>query len=133
MKALPPPKVGGGDRRVTMSRRGLTYRKAAIVLGLTLLALACGLDDLYAAGSAYVVDTAEVGTPGSCKVESWLSWADNRDFIAALSPACVVDFGHPVDVSAQVTRSRSDGDWTTTVSPKLKTNILPTAIGRFGF
>lgn len=100
---------------------------------LSLLALLWTTSRLQAAGSAYAVDTAEVGEPGNCKVESWLSWADNRDFVASLTPACVVDFGHPVDVSAQINRSRADGEWTTSVSPKLKVNVLPTAIGRFGF
>jgi hypothetical protein len=103
------------------------------MLALALAGLACTTSRLQAAGSAYAVDTAEVGEPGNCKVESWLSWADNRDFIAALTPACVVDFGHPIDVSAQISRSRADGDWTTSISPKLKANIVPTAIGRFGF
>ena len=100
---------------------------------LALLMLPPAASPLEAAGSAYVVDTAEVGTPGNCKVESWVSWADHHDFIASLTPACVVDFGRPVDVSAQFSRTRADGEWTTTVSPKLKTNIVPTAIGRFGF
>jgi hypothetical protein len=49
-----------------------------------------------------------------------------------MTPACVVDFGHPVDASVQVSRSRTGGEWTTTVSPKLKANVLPTAIGRVG-
>jgi hypothetical protein len=40
-----------------------------------------------AAGAAYQVDTAEVSEPGSCKVESWVSSAENRDVIAAVSPA----------------------------------------------
>lgn len=102
-------------------------------LALALLLLPSATSRVEAAGSAYAVDAADVGEPGACKVESWLSWADNHDFIAALTPACVVDFGRPVDVSAQLSRSRADGEWTTTVSPKLKTNILPTAIGRFGF
>jgi hypothetical protein len=101
-------------------------------LVLTLVVLSCAISHAKAAGSAYSVDTAEVGEPGNCKVESWLSWADNRDFIASLTPACVVDFGHPIDLSAQVSRSRADGEWGTSVSPKLKANIVPTAIGRFG-
>jgi hypothetical protein len=116
-----------------MGKRGLEHHRTGLAIALALLALACGTLCAYAAGSAYTVDTAEVGEPGHCKVESWISWADNHDFIASMTPACVVDFGHPVDVSAQVSRSRADGEWTTTVSPKLKANILPTAIGRFGF
>jgi hypothetical protein len=116
-----------------MRGRGLRQHKAGLTIGLALAGLACAASRLEAAGSAYAVDTAEVGEVGNCKLESWLSWADNRDFIAAMTPACVVDFGHPVDLSAQVQRSRADGEWSTTVSPKLKTNIVPTAIGRFGF
>jgi hypothetical protein len=116
-----------------MRGRGLQQHTAGLAIGLALLSLPCGVSRLQAAGSAYVVDTAEVGEVGSCKLESWVSWADNHDFIASMTPACVVDFGHPVDVSAQVSRSRADGEWTTTVSPKLKANVVPTAIGRFGF
>jgi hypothetical protein len=112
--------------------RRAAWQHARLVV-LALLALPWTAARLEAAGSAFSVDTAEVGAPGNCKVESWLSWADNRDFIAALTPACIVDLGHPVDVSAQFSRSRSDGAWTTSVSPKAKINIVPTAIGRFGF
>ena len=41
-----------------------------------------------AAGAAYQVDTAEVSEAGACKVESWASFASNRDFFGAASPAC---------------------------------------------
>ena len=87
---------------------------------------------LMAAGAAYQVDTAEVSEVGSCKVESWVSSADNRDFLASVSPACVVNLTRPVEVSAQFQRTRSDGEWGTAVSPKLKTNLVPTAIGSWG-
>jgi hypothetical protein len=86
-----------------------------------------------AAGAAYQVDTAEVSEIGSCKVESWISSADNRDVIASVSPACVISLGRPVEVSAQFVRSRADSEWGTSVSPKVKTNIVPTAIGSWGF
>ena len=86
----------------------------------------------YAAGAAYQVDTAEVSEVGSCKVESWISSASNHDMIASVSPACVVSMFRPVEVSAQFSRSRIDGEWDASVSPKVKTNILPTAIGSWG-
>jgi hypothetical protein len=105
----------------------------ARLCALTLTVLACTPARVDAAGSAFAVDTAEVGAPGNCKVEGWSSWADNRDYVAALTPACIVDLGHPVDLSAQFSRARSDGEWTTTIAPKAKVNIVPTAIGRFGF
>jgi hypothetical protein len=85
-----------------------------------------------AAGAAYAVDTAEVSSPGSCKVESWASAAANRDFIAAVAPACVVDLFRPVEASVQFTRSRADDEWATGGAPKLKTNLIPTAIGSWG-
>jgi hypothetical protein len=127
------PGLAQGRRKVRMPGQGLRQYKGGLTLGLALVSLACGTSQPEAAGSAYAVDTAEVGEVGNCKLESWLSWADNRDFIASMTPACVVDFGHPVDMSAQVSRSRADGEWTSTVSPKLKANIVPTSIGRFGF
>jgi len=45
----------------------------------------------------------------------------------------VVNMFRPVEVSAQFTRSRADGEWGTSVTPKVKTNIVPTAIGSWGF
>ena len=86
-----------------------------------------------AAGAAYQVDTAEVSEVGSCKVESWISSAANHDVIASVSPACVVNLGRPVEVSSQFTRSRADGEWGTSAQPKMKTNLVPTAIGSWGF
>ena len=89
--------------------------------------------DARAAGGAYQVDTADVGEPGNCKVESWVSAASNRDFIAALSPSCVVGFPQqPVEASVQLTRSRAGDDWASGATPKLKTNLIPTAIGSWG-
>ena len=38
----------------------------------------------------------------------------------------------PVEVSAQLSRFRSDGEWGSGVLPKVKTNIIPTAIGSWG-
>jgi len=88
----------------------------------------------HAAGAAYQVDTAEVSEPGACKVESWVSFANNssRDFIAALSPSCVVSFFHPLELSAQLSRARSDDEWGTGVMPKVKANIIKSGIGTWG-
>ena len=98
-----------------------------------IVALACGMPlCAQAAGTAYGVDTAEVSEVGNCKIESWLSWASNQDFLAISNPSCVVDLSRPVEVSVQVQRARADGEWGTSVAPKFKTNILPSAIGRFG-
>lgn len=85
-----------------------------------------------AAGGAYATDTADVNEPGNCKVESWFSAASNQDAIAVINPSCVVDLGRPVELSTQIQRQRSDGEWDTLVAPKFKTNLIPTAIGQWG-
>ena len=86
-------------------------------------------ENAHAAGAAYFVDTAEVGEPGACKVESWISAASNHDFFAATSPGCVVNIFRPVELSAQFVRTRADGEWASGVAPKVKTNLVPGAIG----
>ena len=106
----------------------------AVASAVCVVAATAGFsNEARAAGAAYQVDTAEVSEVGSCKVESWISSASNHDVIASVSPACVVSMFRPVEVSAQFTRSRADGEWGTGVSPKVKTNIVPTAIGSWGF
>jgi hypothetical protein len=85
-----------------------------------------------AAGGAYVVDTSEVSAEGSCKVETWLSWASNHDFIGVANPACVVNVGRPVEFSGGFYRSRFDEEWASGMAPKAKTKIIPSAIGSFG-
>jgi hypothetical protein len=90
-------------------------------------------DEARAANGAYAVDAADISEAGSCKVESWLSTATNTDFSAVANPSCVVDVFRPVELSVLTNRSRSDGNWSTTVAPKAKTNLVPTGIGKFGF
>jgi hypothetical protein len=90
-------------------------------------------DDARAANGAYAVDAADISEVGSCKVESWISAATNTDFSAVANPSCAVNIFRPVELSLQTVRSRSDGDWSTTIAPKAKTNIAPTGVGRLGF
>src|SRR2546421_10383901 len=89
--------------------------------------------EAWAANGAYAVDAADISEVGSCKVESWLSTATNTDFSAVANPSCVVNPFRPVELSLLTNRSRSDGDWSTTIAPKAKTNFVPTGIGKFGF
>lgn len=96
------------------------------------LALALASGSALGAGAAYQVDTAEVSAPGSCKVEAWFSSSSERDAIAAMNPACVVDLSRPVELGVQVARGRSEGEYSSTATPKAKTNLLPGAIGRLG-
>src|SRR3954470_1883636 len=100
-----------------------------VVLCAASLALAGGA---RAAGGAYVTDAAAVGASGNCKLESWASFASDKDFIAAANLSCVVDLGRAVEFSSQFARVRQDGEWNTLVAPKFKTNLIPTAIGKWG-
>jgi hypothetical protein len=86
-----------------------------------------------AANGAYAVDAADISEVGSCKVESWMSAATNTDFSAVANPSCVAEIFKPVELSLLSNRWRSDGDWSTTLAPKAKTNLIPTGIGKFGF
>ncbi len=95
---------------------------------MTAVALAATLaapDRAQAAGSAYQVDTGVISSPGSCKVDSWVSFAASGDFFSAATPSCVFDIGRPVEFSTQFSRFRSDGEWITAAQPKIKTNIVP--------
>ena len=85
-----------------------------------------------AANGAYAVDAADISDVGSCKVESWLSAATNTDFSAVANPSCAVNIFRPVELSLQTVRSRSNGEWSTTIAPKAKWNFIPTGVGRFG-
>jgi hypothetical protein len=85
-----------------------------------------------AANGAYAVDAADISEVGSCKVESWISSATNTDFSAVANPSCVANIIRPVELSLQTVRARSDGDWSTTIAPKAKWNIVPTGIGKLG-
>jgi hypothetical protein len=105
---------------------------APFVVGLLVCGLALTAVRAEAAGGAYAVDDVEIGAPGSCKVESWISFASNHDLIAATSPACVVDLIRPIELGAQLQRFRSDGAWGTGLTLKAKTNILPVETGKIG-
>jgi hypothetical protein len=107
---------------------------APALLGAVLMAAALApIDAAWAANGAYAVDAADISEPGSCKLESWVSTATNADFSAVANPSCVVNLGQPVELTLQANRARSDGEWSTTLSPKAKLNIVPTGIGKFGF
>lgn len=83
-----------------------------------------------AAGTAYNVDTSEVSD--SCKLESWASFASNRDVFSALSAACGFEFYRWTEVAAQFDRSRADGDWASAFTPKVKIKLKESDVGVFG-
>src|SRR3982074_2827849 len=85
-----------------------------------------------AAKGAYAVDAADISETGSCKVESWISTATNTDFSAVANPSCVVDPFKPVELSLLTNHAKSDGEWSTSIQPKAKMNLIPTGIGKLG-
>lgn len=103
-----------------------------VAYGAAIAALLCFSNQVEAAGGAFAVDDAEVGKPGDCKVESWASFGENRDFIGAVAPSCVANLGRPVELGVQVQRGRSDSEWGTGITLKAKTNIIPLEGNRFG-
>ena len=76
-------------------------------------------------GGPYYVDDAEIGKVGSCEMESWNSSAGNGDRITVFSPACVVNFGSPVELGTNLVNARSDGEGISTVSLTAKAVPLP--------
>jgi hypothetical protein len=112
-----------------MGLTGIRMALAAITAGSALLASGAA----RAANGAFAVDAADISEVGSCKVESWISTATNSDFSAVANPSCVANIFKPVELSLLTNRSRSDGDWSTSIAPKAKWNIVPTGIGKFGF
>jgi hypothetical protein len=100
---------------------------------MALVILVFPITEAFAArlGGAYYVDDAEIGKRGSCEVESWGSFAANRDRILVFSPACVFDLGAPVEVGTNVVGTRSNDDSISTISLTAKTVPLP--IGSAGF
>ena len=89
------------------------------------LLLALGLLPEAAAEAAFYVDDFEVDEVGSCAVESWISYASNKDFMAVTSPSCVVQVGKsPVEIGAEYQRSRENGEWKTTGSVSGKVTLV---------
>src|SRR5688572_27822452 len=83
---------------------GMTRGAIAWLTGIFISAL--GALPALAAEGAYAVDNATVDSPGSCKVESWLSFASNSDFVSAVSSACALEIVRPIDISASYVRTR---------------------------
>lgn len=119
-------RAGAGSRRTAVSCPRLT----AVLIALTAWALLPA--GALAAGGPFVVDDAEIGDPGSCKVETRASLADNRDAVIVASPGCVVNLGRPVEVAGEFAHARSGGEWGSSFTVKAKTNLVPIGPGRFG-
>lgn len=106
-------------------------RGACLSLSIAVAIHSCG--HAWAAGTAFAVDTSEVSETGSCKIESWYSAASNQDAVAIANPSCVVDMlGRAVELGAQFARQRADEEWASSITPRVRTKLIPTAIGSFG-
>ena len=102
-----------------------TRRKYPCVLLLASIALL----PATASHGVFYVDDYEIDDVGSCSVESWLSFASNKDFMVATSPTCVVKLGVPVEIGAEYQRSRDNGEWKTQGGVSGKVTLLPMTNG----
>jgi hypothetical protein len=110
---------------------GMGAKRAGLTAAMALLPWLAG-GEARAANGAYAVDAADISEVGSCKLESWMSMATNTDFSAVANPSCVVDPFKPVELSMLANHAKSDGEWSTSIQPKAKMNLIPTGIGKFG-
>ncbi len=87
---------------------------------------------VQAAGGAFAVDDAEIDAPGSCKIDSWVAFASNKEFGAIVAPACVVNLGIPIELGGELGRSRADDIWGTGGAVSAKVNLIPVDKHPFG-
>ena len=109
----------------------LRAAKAGTLLKYSCVLLLAGLALTPAATThaAFYVDDYEVDEVGSCNVESWISFASNKDFMAVTSPSCVVKIGVPVEIGAEYQRSRENSEWKTSGGVSGKVTLLPMTNG----
>jgi hypothetical protein len=109
---------------------GGAFTGRAAAAALLLMALASP-PQAHAANGAVAVDDTDVDPVGKCKVDSWASFASNRDRLGVVSPGCVFDFGRPVDITFGFVRGRTDGEWESAATVKLRTLIVPGGVGQW--
>jgi hypothetical protein len=110
------------------SHRVSARRISAVAIALLSLTVS---REAWGANGAVAVDDTDMDPVGACKVDSWASFASNRDRIGVVSPGCVFDFGRPVDVTFGFQRARSDGEWSTAAAVKLRTLIVEGGVGKW--
>jgi hypothetical protein len=112
--------------------RAALFRSQSRNFGLLLLT-ALALLSATAAHAGFYIDDFEVDdvAVGACAVESWISFASNKDFMAVTSPSCVVQLGAPVEIGAEFQRGRENGEWKSTggVSGKVTLVRMTKGIG----
>ena len=99
---------------------GTQYKRCCVLLlaGRALLPAA-------PAYAGFIVDDFEIDAVGACNVESWISFASNKDFMAVTSPACVVRLGVPVEIGSKIQRTRAGGEWASNAGFSAKVTLLP--------
>jgi hypothetical protein len=125
-----PQSLGGAAnaaKKMLTKFRSRNWTPLVLVLPLLLLPAKA-----YAAGGAFAVDDVEIGKPGDCEVDSWVSAASNHNIIAVATPFCVVKAGIPVELHGQLQRTRTDGVWDTGGTMFAKTNLIPVEGHPFG-
>src|SRR5687767_6144979 len=115
-----------------MSSRPAMQSLIIVCTSLMIFALVLAAPGSGDAAGGFVVDDADVGKPGDCKIESWVSSASNHDVIGVVSPACVANVGRPVEIGFSLARFRFDGVWSSELVIKGKTNLLPVEKGKLG-
>jgi hypothetical protein len=104
--------------------RAAFFRPHSRYFGVLLLA-ALVLLPATAAHAGFYVDDFEVDDVGACAVESWTSFASNKDFMAVTSPSCVVQIGKsPVEIGAEFQRGRESGEWKSTAGISGKVTLV---------
>jgi len=111
-----------------------TSSSRCLLLAPSALALVIGAlpSRVEAAGGAFAVDDAQITALNTCQVESWTSFARNKDFVGNSTPACTVDFIRPVELSAQFQRLRVGNTWGSLVTVQAKTIFAPVETGKVG-
>lgn len=106
--------------------RAAPRRKRGLAAIAVLCAAGASAPCAYAAklGGAYFVDDYDIGSVGSCEVESWGSSAANGDKVLVFSPACVFDLGRPVELGVNLVQNRSDGAWDSIAAATAKTVLF---------
>jgi len=83
----------------------------------------------FASGNEHVVDDAAVETPGTCHLESWMTFHGSDRGLLNLSPACTRKAWPRLEIGGAFQSSWDGGADLTTFGPALKLNIRPVEKG----
>ena len=109
-----------------MTQNWLRAAGAMDARGLALLlAIASPGEPARAAGGPYAVDDSEIGDAGECKLETWASRSDTRNWIVAATPTCTFKALPWVELSATALRQWSSEGSAWFVGPKAKVSLVP--------